>query len=79
MKMKTKLPVAQHLTDSEYELLLTVYARHNSAMGLEKRKNYTLSNIVKVERNLDKKCLNVHYENGDSWNYLPNRTWFLRD
>ena len=32
-----KLPVAKHLSDGEYKLLLNVYASHNRSMGLEER------------------------------------------
>jgi hypothetical protein len=71
-----KIPVAKHLNDKEYVLLLKVYADHNGSMGLEKRKNYTLSHIVKVERNLEEKCLDVYYKNGDWWHYSVNGTWY---
>ncbi|MGQ4668606.1 hypothetical protein ACUIJN_22770 [Metabacillus halosaccharovorans] len=74
--MKNKIPVAKHLSDNEYILLMTVYANHNSSMGIEKRKKYTLSDIVKVERNIEEKCLNVHYKNGDWWHYSTNGTWY---
>lgn len=73
---KKKLPVAKHLTDGEYVVLMQVYANHNSSMGLEKRKNYTLSDIVKVERDSEEQCLNVHYKNGDWWHYSVNGTWY---
>jgi hypothetical protein len=73
MKMK-KLPVAQHLTDHEYKMLLEVYAKHNSSMGLEERKNYTLSDIVKVERG--NRCLKVYYKNGDWWHYSMEGKWY---
>jgi len=71
-----KLPVAENLSDNEYRLLLQVYADHNRSMGLEKRKNFTLSDIVKVERNTEEKCLNVHYKSGDWWHYSINGTWY---
>lgn len=64
-----KLPVANHLSDKEYCLLLSVYADHNSSMGMEKRKNYTLSKIVEVKRNVKEQCLEVYYQNGDWWKY----------
>jgi hypothetical protein len=51
--MKKKLPVAAHLTDREYILFLQVYADHNRSMGLDKRKDYTLSHVIKVERNIE--------------------------
>lgn len=70
-----RLPVAKHLSDGEYNLLLQVHANHNRSMGLKERGKYSLSNIVKVERNLKGNCLNVHYKNGDWWQYHPNGTW----
>ena len=73
---RKKIPVANHLSDMEYDLLMRVYADHNSSMGLEKRKNYNLGNIVKVERNLEKLCLNVYYDNGDWWHYKIDGTWY---
>lgn len=71
-----KLPVAEHLNEQEYAILLETYAKHNSSMGLEERKAYTLSDIVKVERNLEENCLNVYYKNGDWWHYTPRKTWY---
>lgn len=74
--MKKKLPVAAHLNNEEYQLLLEVYANHNRCMGMEKRVNYTLSHIVKVEKNVIENCLNVHYTNGDWWHYAKDGTWY---
>lgn len=74
--MTKKLPVAEHLNDKEYKLFLDVYQKHNRSMGIEKRKNYTLSHVVKVERNTEENCLNVHYKNGDWWHYAPNGMWY---
>lgn len=74
--MMKKLPVAESLTDGEYQLFLQVYANHNRSMGLEKRKNYTLSDIVKIEKNKEEKCLNVFYKNGDWWHYSAEGTWY---
>lgn len=71
-----KLPVAKHLTDEEYTILLETYANHNAMMGLEERKKYTLSDIVKIERNTSENCLNVHYQNGNWWHYTPLKTWY---
>jgi len=76
MAEKEKIAVASHLTDSEYHLFLKTYALHNSSMGLEERKDYTLSHIVKVERNKKENCFNVHYENGDWWHYTPSGKWY---
>lgn len=73
---KEKLPVAKHLNDQEYKLLLQTYANHNSSMGLDLRKNYTLSDIVKVERNIKENCFVVHYKNGEWWHYTPRGEWY---
>lgn len=74
--MKKKLPVASHLSDPHYALFLQVYANHNSAWGLEKRKEYTLSNVTKVLWNTEENCLEVYYDNGNWWHYLPDGTWY---
>lgn len=74
VNIMSKLPVAKHLNDNEYKLFLDVYQKHNRSMGLEERKNYTLSHVVKVERS--KNCLKVYYENGDWWYYAPDGTWY---
>lgn len=75
-KNMNKLPVAKHLTDNEYKMFLEVYAKHNSSMGLEERKNYTLSHVVKIERSIKKNCLKVYYENGEWWHYTTDGTWY---
>lgn len=71
-----KIRVAEHLNAEEYNIFLETYANHNASMGLEERKNYTLSHVVNVERNTKENCLNVHYENGDWWHYTVDRTWY---
>ncbi|CAI8941529.1 hypothetical protein [Bacillus sp. IT-13CA1] len=70
-----KIPVAEHLTDEEYSLLLDVYANHNKSMKLDDRKGHTLSDIVKVARDPSEKSLIVYYKNGDSWRYSKDGTW----
>lgn len=72
----SKIPVAKHLTHSEYEMLMKVHMKHNMSMGEKEQGNYTLLDIVKVERNLKNNCLNVHYKNGDWWHYTPQGTWY---
>ena len=74
--MRKKLPIAAHLNDFEYNTLLQTYANHNRSMGLDERKNYHLSHIVKVERNIKENCLNVYYKNGDWWHYTHDGTWY---
>lgn len=71
-----KIPVAANLSDSEYQLLLQVYASHNRSMGLEERKQHTLSDIGKVVRNTKVQCLNVYYNNGNWWHYSVDGTWY---
>lgn len=75
--MARKLPVAEHLTDQEYKLLMRVYADHNSNMDFEKRKHYSLSHIIKVARYPEKNCLEVYYQNGNSWYYCADGSWFI--
>jgi hypothetical protein len=71
-----KFPVAAHLTDEEYQLLLKVYANHNSSMGLKERVNYSLSNIVAIERTMDENCLIVHFDNGEWFRYTKDGNWY---
>lgn len=71
-----KLPYLSHLSDNECKNFFETYADHNASMGLERRINYTLSDIERVERNVEENCLNVYYRNGDWWHYTPNRTWY---
>ncbi|WAA10307.1 hypothetical protein [Fervidibacillus albus] len=68
----SKRLVAKHLSDREYEIFLKVHSKHSRIMGLEERKNYTLSHVVKVEWNLKERCLNVYYKNGEWFHYCPN-------
>jgi len=70
-----KIPIAEHLTDEEYSLLLNVYANHSRFMKLDDRKNQTLSDIVKIVRISGGKSLMVYYKNGDSWRYSEDGTW----
>lgn len=74
--MKKIPPVAKHLNKYELELLLKVYAEHNRSMGMEERKNYTFSDIVKVERDPVNKCLKVYYKNGEWFHYRTDGTWY---
>lgn len=71
-----KTPVAKHLSNSEYQLLMTVYANHNQSMGLKERGNYNVSNIVKIVKNPKEKCLEVYYENCNWWHYSADGTWY---
>lgn len=71
----SKLPIAKDLSDGEYKLLLTVYADHNCSMGMEERKQYTLSDIVKVEKNPNGNSLDVYYGNGERFRYFADGTW----
>lgn len=73
--MNRKLPVAAHLSDIEYRLLMQVYANHNRSMGLKERGNHSLSHITKVIMNTNEKCLEVHYQNGNWWKYYSNGSW----
>lgn len=74
--MSKKLPVAKHLNNEEYRILLETYANHNASMSFEKRIEYSASYIIRVERNLKENCLNVYYENGDCWHYTFDGAWY---
>lgn len=71
-----KIPVASQLTDTMYKIFLSVYAKHNRSMGLEERAKYTLSDITKVEVNIEDNCLNVHYADGEWWKYTLDGRWY---
>jgi hypothetical protein len=71
-----KMPVASHLTDEEYLMLMQVYANHNRSMGLKERVKYSLSDIVAIEKNHNENCLDVHYSNGNWWHYTKDGNWY---
>ena len=70
-----KLPAAKNLSDAEYRFLLKVFADHNRSMGIEERKHYSLTDIVKVKKNFKENCFEVYYSNGEWFHYFPNGTW----
>ena len=70
------MKAAKHLNDNEYKFLLKMHANHNRNMGIDERKKYTLSDIVKVKRNVKEKCLEVYFKNGDWWHYSTDGTWY---
>jgi hypothetical protein len=71
-----KLPVAAHLSEGEYKLLLQVYANHNRSMGIEERKGHTLSDIDEVVRNTRQNCLEVYFKNKNWWHYTVDGSWY---
>lgn len=71
-----KLSVASHLTVDEYKTLFQTYVNHNRSMGMKERAFYTLSDIVKVEKNAKDNCLNVYYRNGEWWHYTKDGQWY---
>lgn len=75
-KLRKQWTVVSHLTDDEIKILFMVYYKHNTSIGLKERANYSLSHIVKVERNPKENCLNVYYENGEWFHYCSNGTWY---
>lgn len=72
-----KIPVARHLTDEEYKLLLQVYPKHNRSIRLNERANYNLAEIVRVAVGLEgtEKFLNIQYNNGEWFRYYSDGTW----
>lgn len=69
--MTKKLPVAANLDNVEYNILLQVYAHHNSSMTVAERENYSLSHIEKAEKVKDGVVL-VSYNDGRIWYYTIN-------
>ena len=70
-----RLEVAKHLTDEDYQLLLSVQAKHSRTMGVSKRENYKVEDIVRVKKEVPG-VLSVHYRNGDWWHYMKDGTWY---
>lgn len=70
-----KLPVFNKLTDKEYELFLKIYNNHISAMGAKERQKHTLSDIVKVDKDIKNRCFKVYFKNGNWWHYYLNGSW----
>lgn len=73
--MPNKLLVAKHLGDQEHALFLKVYFAHYNSMGEEARKPYAVANIKRVKRNLDERCFEVYFKNGEWFKYYANGTW----
>ena len=45
-------------------------------MFIEERPQYSIENIIKVERNTEENCFHVYYKNGDWWHYTFNNEWY---
>jgi hypothetical protein len=76
MLEQPKIKAAQHLTDGEYELFVTVYCKHLQSMGEAYRADYTVDKIKKIERNHKESCFNVYYQK-DWYHYdINNYTWY---
>lgn len=70
-----KIRVADHLSDGEYKLFISIHSRHSQAMGEEEKAKHTLSHITKIARNIEENCFEVYYQNGNWWHYYTDGTW----
>jgi len=76
LKEVNTLGVFNELSRQEYKNLLTTHKRHLSFMFIEERPQYSIENIIKVERNTEENCFHVYYKNGDWWHYTFNNEWY---
>lgn len=74
--MSERPSVTKHLSNDEYGLFLLVYSKHLQAMGERTREKYSVDKIERIERNLEKQCLEVHFVNGDWWHYTVDGAWY---
>lgn len=70
------LKVLDHLNDFERNNLLKTHSIHIKSMGEQERQKHTLENIIKVERNFNEKCFNVHFKHGEFYKYTLNNEWY---
>lgn len=61
------------LTEHQKDLFDTVYKRHLASMNFEKRSQYTEVNLEEVHPDGDD--LVAHFNNGNKFKYMKNKTW----
>ncbi|WP_312754050.1 hypothetical protein [Rummeliibacillus suwonensis] len=57
------------LVEYEVEMLEKLNAKHQKMCGTKERQQYALKNVVKVERDFQKQCFNVYFQNGEWFHY----------
>ena len=69
-----RLPLAQRLSDEEYQTLITVYANHNSSLPLDERDRFSMSRVASVV-SIGDGSVDVMYETGERYRYFADGTW----
>lgn len=69
-----RLPVAEHLTDEEYAILMQTYTMHNSSLPAELRDKFGAHNIQKVVV-MPTGNLQVIYHGNEWFVYTPDNKW----
>lgn len=69
-----RLPLAQRLSDEEYQTLITVYANHNSSLPFEERDRFSMSHMASVV-SIGDGSVDVMYETGERYPYFTDGTW----
>ena len=69
-----RLPIAERLSDEEYQTLITVYANHNSSLPFEERDRFSMSNVASVV-SIGDGSVDVIYETGERYRYFTDGTW----
>jgi len=63
----------KELSNWQKDMFDTVYKKHLSYMHMKERINYTEGRIKRIEGEVS--ILKVHFDNGDSYLYLPENKW----
>lgn len=69
-----RLPIAERLSDEEYQTLITVYANHNSSLPFEERDRFSMSNVASVV-SIGDGSVDVMYGTGERYRYFADGTW----
>lgn len=70
------LNVTKHLTEREYQQLITTHTKHSKFMDKKTKAKYSLENIKCVERSSEEPgILEVHWPD-QWWHYTPNNQWY---
>lgn len=68
--------VAKHLTDSEYQMLLSTHKNHFNSMGKADQLKRSVNHITKVVKHAKENCFNVYYGNADWFHYTARGDWY---
>lgn len=74
-RVNRRMPVAEHLTESEYKILLASYFEHNRSLPLKLRADLMASEMVQVVRKDPDRSIEVRYRNGQQFEYGSGGEW----